>query len=97
MAGIRFVNLRFVHFNHQLPPGRHGIPSVHHHVHNHLFELSRIRANVHRPGLGRYLQLDILPQNAFEQSSNAVHVFDDVDHLGLENFLPAECQQLPCE
>ena len=91
---VALVQLYVGRFNGQRAALRHGVARIHHQVHQHLFDLSRIRAHHSQVRPQRQLQIDILADQPPQHRGQARHQLIQVQHPGLQDLRPAVSQQL---
>ena len=81
-------------FNGELAALRHGIPGVDGQVHDDLFHLSWVGLHAPQGCLEQRYPLDVLTDQAPQHLVHVGHDRVEVDDLGLQNLLSAQCQKL---
>src|SRR5690606_36872239 len=77
------------------PAVRDGVAGVDDQVHEDLLELTRVGAGVPKIWGATQLDIDVLADDPTDHSLDSRHDTVQLEHLGLQHLLPAECQQLP--
>jgi hypothetical protein len=72
----------------------HRVQRVHDQVHQYLFDLAPVRFNA--PEIGSHIEhhLDVLSHQGLEHRIHIPYDRVQIQHAGLKDLLPAECQQL---
>ena len=81
----------------ELPAARHGVPSVHGQVHDHLLELARVGLHSAQGGVEARHECDVFAQQPAQHVLGVRHNVVEVEDAHLHDLLAAERQQLTGE
>jgi hypothetical protein len=95
LSGVIFAQLNIPCFDGDSAAAWHRVASIDGEIHDDLLELSRVRLHATERCAGVKDQLDVFPDQPLEHRRHAGDHGVEIQHLGLEDLLPAERQELP--